>query len=161
MKGVERRFRRKIDMTPGYGPEGKCWEWTGARCSFGYGSFRVGDKIDGAHRVAYELDVGPIPKGLWVCHTCDNPPCVNPKHLFLGTRADNHGDMCAKNRQTKPKGETNAAHKLTDDEVRFIRKTALGPTALAEMFGVHRSTIHNVRSRQTWSHLSEMENDKS
>ena len=147
------RFWNKVDKRPGHGPKGDCWLWRGSCSSFGHGNFRVGDKVDGAHRFSFELHRSAIPDGLFVCHSCDNPPCVNPKHLFLGTRLDNHGDMCAKNRHTKPKGEINAAHKLTEADVREIRSSKIGPSALARRFGVHVSTIHNVRSRQSWSHL--------
>lgn len=89
------RFWRKVDKSAG--PEG-CWPWTGSRHGFGYGFVSAGGKRRGAHRVSWELANGPIPDGLSVCHRCDNPPCVNPAHLFLGTVGDNTRDMMAKGR---------------------------------------------------------------
>lgn len=78
---------------------GQCWEWTGARDADGYGQLH-GDHTR-ANRAAYVEWVGPIPDGLWVCHRCDNPPCINPEHLFLGTPQDNAVDMVSKNRHGK------------------------------------------------------------
>lgn len=85
---------------------GECWEWTGTRHPDGYGgiSIKEGDRVRRrpVHRVAWQLEHGPIPNGLCVCHRCDNPPCWNPRHLFLGTLQDNHADMWAKGRGFVP-----------------------------------------------------------
>lgn len=89
------RFESKFYVTPG------CWIWTGSKNTGGHGQFTVCGKCITAHRVSYELYIGPIPEGMWVLHKCDNPPCQNPDHLFLGTRQDNVDDMVRKGRQSR------------------------------------------------------------
>ena len=80
-----------------------CVEWTGHRAAFGHGRIRFDGKQIGTHRLAWILANGPIPDGMFVCHRCDNPPCCNPDHLFLGTAADNNRDMAGKSRHWKSK----------------------------------------------------------
>ncbi len=95
------RFWSKVDKNGPviYEELGSCWIWTAARNGpNGYGAFRIGKQKHDAHRVAYELQIGPIPEGLCVLHKCDNPPCVRGDHLFVGTRGDNNKDMHKKGR---------------------------------------------------------------
>lgn len=145
---VEERFWTKVDRSPGLGPTGECWEWRGYRRHKNYGEFRASTERGVlAHRFAYELTYGPIPEGQAVCHRCDNPPCCKPAHLFLGTLAQNNRDMWNKGRGKfgpGPRGETHHSSKLSDADVREIRRRfAAGETkmALARSFGVAHNAI--------------------
>lgn len=138
---------------------GGCWEWTGARMADGYGNFGSGNgKTVRAHRFAYEAFVGPIPEGLCVCHHCDTPLCVNPKHLFVGTRADNAHDCIRKGRHRH--GERHSGAKLTPDAVRTIRSLYSDPLCrptlrrTADTFGVCQQTILNVVNGKVWAHVA-------
>ena len=135
---LEERFWRFVDK----GAE--CWAWNGTRGNGGYGMFK-GTKTGLAHRMSYTLANGPIPIGLDVLHRCDNPPCVNPAHLFLGTNSDNQQDCIAKGRHAPP-----PTQKLTADIVRGIRRSRASAKDLAAIHGVTRSTIYDIRNRQTW-----------
>ena len=133
-----------------------CWEWQGACHEQGYGLYGVrGPHLMRAHRVAWELHHGQeIPEGLLVCHTCDNPSCCNPAHLFLGTDADNSRDMMEKGRNRK-----NRFHhtKLTEDQVREIRRLhAEGGWTQEQLglrYGVHYTTIGNIVRRKCCKHI--------
>ena len=129
---------------------GDCWTWMGRRMEgkWDYGMFRRGP----AHVWAYRHWVGPIPDGLQVRHyVCDNPPCVNPAHLLLGTHCDNMQDMVDRGRQ--PRGGRVHTAKLTEDEVREIRASSATNRELAATFGVDKSVISRVRSGKTWRHI--------
>jgi hypothetical protein len=103
-----------------------------------------------AHRLVWEECFGPIPEGLCVCHHCDNPPCVNPEHLFLGTQADNMRDMITKGRRARQTGENAPGRKLTAEQVEEIRK-AIGTTrAIASRFGISQSQVSKIRRREQW-----------
>ncbi len=137
-----------------------CWLWTGPFTTRGRPRFWTAPKQGVyAHRYIYEQLIGPIPDGLYVCHHCDNPACVRPDHLFVGTQDDNMKDMVAKDRANKPKGESNGRAKLTEDDVRYIRQNykfrspTYGRKALAERFGVDVVTIRAILIRKLWSHV--------
>lgn len=133
---------------------GDCWEWTGTRNNNGYGVIRIQRKMIGAHRVAYELAFGAFDKALFVCHRCDNPTCVRPDHLFLGTLSDNAADMCRKGRQAK--GERNGHASLTDKkvvEIRALYKHGITVPELAAVYGSTRSAVGHAVKGRTWRHL--------
>lgn len=144
-------FRERVDRSAGVEA---CWPWTGTRGSAGYGQFRLNGKSLLAHRLAYELVHGPIPTGLQICHRCDNPPCCNPRHMFLGTVRDNALDRTAKGRGKRFPGELHASAVFTNAQVQKIREryTAGGVTqqALADEFGVGLMTINRIIHRRTY-----------
>ena len=109
-----------------------------------------------AHRVSWELANGPIPSGMCVLHRCDNPPCVNPVHLFLGTQHDNVIDMIAKGRKNPACGENHGRAKLTAAAVREIRERGLTESqqSLARLHGVSQVAISHVLLRKSWKHLA-------
>jgi len=115
-----------------------CWPWAAKTDKRGRGQFKMGGKLILANRLAYQLTFGNIPAGLCVCHTCDNPNCCNPEHLFLGTPTDNQRDCILKGRKVQSK--------LTPEDVRYIRISTETQAALAVRFHIARSTISEIRS---------------
>ena len=134
---------------------GECWPWQRACRGGGYGECWRDYKHIAAHRLAYELTTGPIPDGLCCLHHCDNPPCCNPKHLWLGTMRDNAQDRARKNRSRQVHGSRNHMALLTWEEVRAIRaRYTTGNVTqqeLAKEYGVSRPSISNVVNRRTWN----------
>lgn len=151
-KPLAERFWAKVDIEDLV----SCWLWTASKHIDGYGTIVVDGKYMLAHRLAWQLCYGPIPKGKCVLHKCDNPPCVGVHHLFLGTQSDNVADMVAKGRQSTARGERNALSKLTESDVLAIR--ALGnqnvrQIDIAKQFGVKQCTVSSILLRQTWAHI--------
>lgn len=132
--------------------ESGCWEWQGSERTpgRGYGQMKIARKNCSAHRVSYEVFCGEIGEGLFVCHCCDNPKCVNPEHLFLGTHADNVADQVAKRRQVL--GTVNGRAKLSEADVQAIR-AAEGVTQkdLAARFGICRQQVSHIRTGKQWA----------
>lgn len=133
-----------------------CVEWTGGFSGSRnqYGRTYVAGKATYAHRLAYEVAYGPIPAGMSVLHKCDNPKCVNPKHLFLGTQADNMHDMAAKKRARPPKGEAHRCATLNEACVREIRASGQTPAQLAAQLGLSYQAVWAARNRVTWKHVA-------
>ena len=153
------RLWSRVDMSAGL--EG-CWLWLGSTNVAGYGQIRrepEGNAIRGAktttHRVAWELTNGLIPDGLHVCHHCDTPGCVNPKHLWLGTHAENLADMKTKGRAAR--GDRSGTAKLDCRQVQIIKRLLfLGQCSAAELsalLGVSSSAIDSIRNENTWRHV--------
>lgn len=131
-----------------------CWEWTGGKVK-GYGRLGFEGSELRAHRLSWAIHKGRVPTGVSVLHVCDNPPCVNPEHLFLGTQTDNVADREAKGRGRWARGQGASGTKLSDDEVKEIRKLHGSTTqrAVGARFKVHHSTIGQIWRRTTWKHL--------
>lgn len=157
----EDRFWEKVDKRS----EDECWNWTAYRDRNGYGTLEYPPPRRGfwrAHRFSYELHFGPIPEGLNVCHRCDNPSCVNPAHLWVGTTQDNNRDRDAKGRTAPQHGEHNPSSKLRDADVRRIRELAekgIRNKELALMFGVSKPLVTLITQRKIWKHVRKRRSD--
>ena len=143
--------------------ENECWICT-SHCfnDSGYPVHRINNKLKRISHTIYEKYKKEIPKGLIICHHCDNPNCINPNHLFIGTHADNIIDKIKKNRQAKGKkmslvtrGENNGSHKLTEKEVIEIRKNdeKLSQRKIAQKYKVNQTTIFKILHNKTWKHI--------
>jgi hypothetical protein len=155
---LEERFWNFVDKKS----EDECWHWTGQILATGYGRISLGAKKDGnegAHRVSWKLhNKKDIPSGMFVMHKCDNPKCVNPYHLSIGTPKDNTQDMIAKGRKrvVSPKGEGNGKSLLDAEKVRLIRSSKLSHVELGRQLGVSSNCIRGVRIGRTWSHIEDL-----
>lgn len=149
----EKRFWAKVKK----GDPAQCWIWMGTLGHKGHGTFRVNSKKnEGAHRFSYQSIYGEIPKGMCICHSCDNPSCVNPLHLWVGTRSDNNTDRANKGRSACGEGEYNNLSKLKNSQVIRIRellKEGWTQCKIAEIFGVSQSQISHIKLGKAWSHV--------
>lgn len=154
---VEDRFWRFVDRRG----TNECWPWVGSKDRLGYGHLKSAESsagIEMAHRVSYRIHCGLLPnysKDAVVMHSCDNPSCVNPLHLSIGTQWMNTMEMVVKGRQPYCglKGEKHSQAKLTEDAVREIRASGESHAALARKYGVDPMAIKYVRIRKTWQHI--------
>lgn len=152
---LEVRFWRYVDKKQ----DNECWRWLGQRLSNGYGRISLGAKSlgsDGAHRISWKLfNKTDIPDGMFVMHKCDNPSCVNPHHLSIGTPKENTQDMIAKGRKrvVSPKGEGNGKSLLNEEKVRLIRSSTLSHAAIGRELGVSPNCVRGVRIGRTWTHI--------
>ena len=145
---LKERFESKFTR----GTDDECWNWQGTKSKNRYGYIGVtGDRVPKlVHRIAYELYIGEIPEGMCVLHHCDNPSCVNPRHLFLGTLSDNTKDCVEKGRWNRPVGEKHYKALLTVKDVLDIRSSTLSVKELAQRYNVKLNTIYHVRDRTKW-----------
>lgn len=129
-----------------------CWEWRGKQTSVaGYGRFKLGKKRMSANRISYALAYGHVPKNMYVCHSCDNPSCVRPDHLFLGTPKDNSDDRTRKGRNAK--GSKSGTAILDEEKVLTILKDNRTQIKIANEYGVSKSTIGKIKCGRNWKHL--------
>ena len=140
------RFLSKVAKTQ------SCWLWTGAKSGRGYGAFRSPDEKK-AHRFSYSRYVGQIPQGLSVCHRCDNPACVNPDHLFVGTHTDNMKDKMSKGRGNHLVGTKHPRSKLTESQVLAIRADNRRQVEIAESYGIKQAQVSEIKRRIAWTHI--------
>lgn len=152
---IPERFWSKVERRTA----GECWEW---KAGFNLAVqprpiFWIKRRQEYAHRVAFSLIHGPIPEGKWVCRRCDNPKCVNPNHLFLGTPQINHDDMKNKGRRASFVGEKNSQSKLNATAVRLMRalylESSLSKAGISRMFGVSAPVGNRAIRGETWSHV--------
>lgn len=134
-----------------------CWIWSGHIDALGYGRFRIAGVTDRAHRAAWFFSNGRIPTGMEICHRCDNPSCVRPQHLFLGTHQENMDDMRLKGRSAPQvndyRGTRNPRARLTEQQARHVKYSNDRVCDLAAQFGVPRETLYSIRNGKNWRHL--------
>ncbi len=152
MKGltIKERFYSKFKVNEDNG----CWEWVANRFPKGYGCFKLNGKSQAAHRISYEIHTGEIQEGMVICHKCDNPCCVNPVHLFMGTQKDNLLDRKIKGRSIF--GEKNGRCKLKTEDINIIRRLLskkVDQRDIAKEFGVGQTTISRIKLNESWSHI--------
>lgn len=148
------RFYSKVDSTE---KADECHLWSAAKTSQGYGTFNLGGSTTYAHRIAYANQHGNFDKQLCVLHHCDNPPCINPDHLFLGTQADNNRDMRAKGRAVYNQGELSSSAKLTNAQALEVRELyAQGSLTQAEIGGrykIKQPAISAIITKASFKHI--------
>lgn len=150
-KSFQERFEDKVELIP----FSTCHWWT-ANVSRRYGQIQRNGKPTRAHRAAYELYIGPIPQGVYVLHECDEPLCVNPKHLFLGTSQDNTDDMVSKGRDKKAFGARHYSTELTEKDILKIRNLSgiVPQREIGRMFGLAQSSISLIINNKNWKQVA-------
>lgn len=149
---IEIRFWEKVNRR---GPN-ECWPWLACSQKEGYGVISYQGKTQRAHRIAFMLHHGPIPDGMFVCHACDNPSCVNPAHLWLGRNEENVQDMLDKGRNAVMSGSQSGSAKLSEIDIpliKLLRAEGLSHRKIAGIYGVRHQTIACVLHGKTWSHV--------
>lgn len=150
---AEERFWSKVEKRG----DDECWPWRGTIGTTKYGMFRTfGGSMRAASREAYEMLHGPLPDGVVVCHSCDNRICVNPRHLWTGSVADNNRDRHAKGRTVIPRGSDNPRATTSEDTVREIRRLkaqGVAQVEIAARCGVTQVVVSQILTGRTWKHL--------
>ena len=152
MKTTEERFYEKVMMIPFH----ECWEWAGSQNGDGYGLFWWNKKVEKAHRASYKINIGTIPDGMHVLHTCDNPSCVNPDHLFIGTNTDNVNDKVKKGRQVFLRGSKNGNSKINEEQAGRIKQLLkqMPPKEVSKLMpNVTIDIIWDISRGRTWRHI--------
>lgn len=134
-------------------PNSGCWIWLGIIDGPGYGIVSIKRRSTKAHRFSWELHRGPIPDGLCVCHVCDNRLCINPDHLFLGTKLDNCRDMYSKGRNVNNSGVKHWHAKITEAQARKIKRSRLLGHVLMKRYGLSKAQISAIRTGRSWKHI--------
>lgn len=149
---MPRKYRRIIEERSIPEPNSGCWIWLGSFNRWGYGTGL--HKSEYAHKRSWREYNGPVPAGLWVLHRCDNPACVNPDHLFLGTGKDNVRDKVSKGRaRGAGRGEAHWKNTLTKNQVMEIMSDTRPQSVIAAEYGVRQQAISKIKRKQTWAHL--------
>lgn len=145
---LKERFEKYVNKTL------PCWIWEGSKDSHGYGHIKDNKKLKISSRVSWELYRGKIPKNMFVCHTCDNPSCVNPEHLWIGSHTDNMRDSFSKNRMTRHRGEDNCRSKITMKIANKIRKLYsdknITQRQIANMFKISNQLVSLIIRNESW-----------
>jgi len=150
LEKMDERFITKVNKTA------TCWLWTGGLDSWNYGNYRLNGKCVKAHRYSYMINKGNIPEGMLIRHTCDEPKCVNPSHLILGTHQDNMNDRNQRNRQARNKGEKSGNAKANNDivkEIRILYGFGFTHIELANKYNIGRTSVGLIINKKAWSHI--------
>ena len=147
MKDIKSRFWSKVNKGP------KCWMWIGGVSSSGYGTSYIPPNSMSSHRVSWTIKYGSIPKGMFICHRCDNKLCVRPSHLFLGTQKDNMIDASEKKRLGKAKGQTHGRSKLTEKQVKHIRIDHRFHRIIALEYNINKDAVGKIKRKERWKHI--------
>lgn len=152
VRAASERFWSKVDQQ---GMD-DCWLWTAGCFSDGYGAFWIDNRTVKAHRIALLLATDSWDQCLLTCHSCDNPRCCNPRHLFSGTEGDNQRDMRRKGRGFTPHGSGHPLSKLTDDDIHQIRASTETHAAIAHQFNINQPLVTRIKKRTRWAHVPSM-----